>query len=147
MLRNRRSSNSKLFQLVQQASRISFGVLLVLTIASGVFVYHVSPLRDPAFQPNSANAGSLLPWLQGMREGSWVLGATVLAGLLSVNSVLLLWQSNRGGTTLIGRWQQEWSHPITRLLLAGIWLSVAALLFAGIKLLFIGYLLAQWLVD
>jgi hypothetical protein len=47
---------------------MSFGILLTVTIASGIFVYYASPLRDPAFQPNSANVGSLLPWLQGIRE-------------------------------------------------------------------------------
>jgi hypothetical protein len=148
MSRNRGNLDRLLFWRIQHYSRISLGVLLAFTSVSGVFVYQVSPLRDPAFQPNSANAGTLIPWLRGIRESDWLLGATVQAGLLSVNSVLLLWQVNRiHRTTLVSHGLQEWSSPIVRLLLVGNWLGVGALLFSALWLLFFAYLSGQWLID
>jgi hypothetical protein len=72
----------------------------------------------------------------------------MLAALLSINSVLLLWQwRRRNSTTLMGHWQQEWTGLVERLLLVGMWLSVGAVLFVGMWFLFIGYLLQQWLID
>ncbi|GAA6619798.1 hypothetical protein NUACC26_056120 [Scytonema sp. NUACC26] len=53
-----------------------------------MLVYQVSPLREPTFQPSSANAGSLVPWLQGVTEGHWLLGANLMAFLLYTNLTL-----------------------------------------------------------
>lgn len=80
------------FQRFRHFYVVSFGFSLFLLVASGIFVYQVSPLREPTFQPNSANAGSLVPWLQSVTEGHWLLGATILAFLVSTNLMLIFWQ-------------------------------------------------------
>jgi hypothetical protein len=54
--------------------------------------YQVSPLRDGSFQPNSANAGSLIAWMEGVGEKTWLQGAALLAGLLATNLAIVLWQ-------------------------------------------------------
>jgi hypothetical protein len=82
-------SNRRSLQTRRRYLWISLGILLLLTIASGIFVYLVSPLRDPSFQPNSANGGTLVPWLQSVRERDWIRGATGLAALLATNLALL----------------------------------------------------------
>ena len=111
---------------------ISLGILLLLTIVGGVFVYQVSPLRDPSFQPISGNAGSLLPWLQGVRESDWIRGATVLAALLASNIVLLFsqWLQSRSTPTVLQRLHQTRSSR---------WLVVPVYLFLGL-----GHVLKFW---
>jgi hypothetical protein len=101
---------------------------MLVTVASVVFVYLVSPLRDPAFQPNSANAGSPVWWVKGVREDVWVLVAFILAGLLAINSMLVLW------TLRIGR-----QIGLLMMVGLGMWLAL--------YYVFLFYLLGQWLVD
>jgi hypothetical protein len=121
----------------------SLSFFLLLTGASAIFVYLVSPLRDPAFQPNSANAGSLLWWLKGVHEDIWELAAIILAGLLSINFTLLLWRWCQSRTILTAR--RSWGIPrnIVQFMLfmlgIGIWLQLFYLFFI--------YLLNQWLID
>lgn len=140
-------SNPRSSQRRQFYVRISFLSLLLLTIAWGVFVYQVSPLRDPSFQPNGGNAGSLLPWLQGVRESDWKWGATGLAGLWAVNTVVWLWHRNQTARLIsIGQRQRGttafWRgvHLVTDL-------GIGLVTFAGLWLGFMAYLMAQWLVD
>lgn len=51
--------------------------LILVTVASVILVYLVSPLRAPAFQPNSANAGTSVWWLKGVREDDWMWAAVI----------------------------------------------------------------------
>jgi hypothetical protein len=112
--------------------------LLVAGLA--LFVYQVSPLRDPVFQPNSANAGTLVPWLQFIREDDWVLGAAILAAVLSakLTSVIYSWQRPlrrlRGIRGLLSR---------IDLFSITVWLVLAGLMWIA----FVAYLLNQWIVD
>ncbi len=121
----------------------SLSFFLLLTGASAIFVYLVSPLRDPAFQPNGGNAGSLIWWLKGVHEDIWELAAIILAGLLSINFTLLLWRWCQSRTILTAR--RSWGIPrnIVQFMLfmlgIGIWLQLFYLFFI--------YLLNQWLID
>ncbi|MBD3883395.1 hypothetical protein IFO70_16635 [Phormidium tenue FACHB-886] len=118
-------------------ARLSLGVLVGLTIAAGLFAYAVSPLRDPAFQPNSANGGSLLPWMQAIQEKHWLWTASILAGLLATNIAIVLRQ----------RFPASRPNPIARLMAILLWLTMGFFLFAGFWMGFVGYLLGQWLID
>lgn len=121
----------------------SLSFLLLLTGASAIFVYLVSPLRDPAFQPNSANAGSLLWWVKGVHEDIWELAAIILAGLLSINFTLVLWQWCQSRTILTDR--RSWGIPRKivqfMLFMLGIWMWLQ------LFYMFFFYLLNQWLID
>jgi hypothetical protein len=123
-------------QRVQWFAFVTLGFLLRLVVSSGVFVYQVSPLRDSSFQPGSANAGSLIPWMQGVGEDTWMLGASVLAGLLATNLVFIFWQ-----------WSQSSTNVIQKILLLTCWIGVGVIIFTSLYLLFLFYLLGQWLVD
>jgi hypothetical protein len=121
----------------------SLSFFLLLTGASAIFVYLVSPLRDPAFQPNSANAGSLVWWVKGVHEDIWELAAIILAGLLSINFTLVLWRWCQSRTILTAR--RFWGIPrkIVQFMLfmlgIGMWWQLFYLFFI--------YLLNQWLID
>lgn len=136
MSRDFRESRSVFSQLVQRSAFVTLKFLMLLTVASSVFIYQISPLRDPSFQPDSANAGSLIPWLQGVHENTWLLGSAVLAGLLAINLVLILW-----------RWSQPRTNQIPQFLLLMSWAGIGVILFSWFDLMFVGYVLAQWLVD
>lgn len=126
---------------------ISLVVLLLLTIASAIFVYQVSPLRDPAFQPNSANGGTLIPWLQGVKERDWIRAATVLAALLATNINVLLWQYSQGRRLFMAQGAPRRSPQSRFILLVIAFLGVGVVIFGALWVLFLSYLLMQWLVD
>jgi len=113
-------------QHLQWFALATLGFLMRLVVFSGVFVYQVSPLRDSSFQPNSANAGSLIPWMQDINEDTWLRGASVLAGLLTINLVFIF---------------RQWSQSIANLVAVGV------IIFTSLNLMFVIYLLAQWIVD
>ncbi len=102
--------------------------LILVTVASVIFVYLISPLRDPAFQPNSANAGTLVWWLKDVREDVWVWAAFILAGLLTLNSLLALW-------------------TLQRVRQIGLLITLGLLMWYMLYYVFMLYLLGQWLVD
>jgi hypothetical protein len=112
----------------QRFSIASLIFLVFVTGASAIFVYLVSPLRDPAFQPNSGNAGTLVWWLQGVPERNWVMVAIILAGLLAINSMLVLWHLRI-------------ARQISMLMLFCFWMWLV------LYYVFLSYLGAQWLVD
>jgi len=152
MFGNRRRSSRDLDQRFishkHTYARVNLIILLLLTVFCGVFIYYVSPLRNPSFQPKSANAGSLLPWLQGVRESDWIRGATVLAGLLASNLAWLLWQSNQPQRfRLLVRSRGDRTSLAQQGLLIGAYLGIGFVLFAGLWTFFMGYLMGQWLVD
>ncbi|BAZ49092.1 hypothetical protein NIES4103_17030 [Nostoc sp. NIES-4103] len=123
-----------LFQQIRRFSIFSLVLILLLTVASIIFVYLVSPLRDPTFQPNSANGGSLIPWLKSVKESDWLLGSNILAFLLSSNITLVIWQ--------------QWlSKKNPRLLYFLVTIVVLVLLLCFFSYGFLLYLLAQWLID
>ncbi|MBD2354896.1 hypothetical protein H6G41_09715 [Tolypothrix sp. FACHB-123] len=122
------------FQRIQRFYIVSLLLLLLLTVANGIFVYLVSPLRDPTFQPNSANAGSLLPWMKGVTETHWLWGANILAFALSSNITLITWQ----------KWVVNKNHQWLRLMLLVLgWI----LLFSFLWMAFLTHLFSQWIVD
>jgi len=136
------------FRLVRRFSSVSLLFHLLLLGASGIFVYQVSPLRDPTFQPESVNAGSLIPWLQGVNDGHWLLGAAILAALLATNFTLILWQGYSPQTiNITAYWQQKLLRQIGQLMVFIYWVGIWVVLFAGLWFVFLLYLLQQWLID
>lgn len=127
----------------RRLSIFSLGVLSLLTAAIAGWVHQVSPLRDPSFQPSSANAGSLIPELRGIHEDDWMRGATVLAALLAANLTIVLWQRSR----FLSMGELRSRHSALRLLRSLGWLAIATILFGGFWLSFVIYLLQQWLID
>ncbi len=121
------------FQRVRYLSIFSFGFSVLLAVAGGIFAYLVSPLRDATFQPSSANAGSLLPWMRGMTENYWFLGANILAFLLSTNITLILWQKS----------VRNHNRLFHFIVIICVWVGLFILLWIA----FTGYLLSQWLID
>jgi hypothetical protein len=136
MSRDLRAPRNVVSQLVQRFAPAALGFLLLLVVAVGIFAYQVSPLRDPSFQPNSANAGSLIPWMRGFSDDTWLQVSYVLASLLTVNLVLLLRQRSQSITS-----------AIPRFLRLPLWTVLGVILFFVIELMFVFYLLGQWLVD
>lgn len=144
-------------------SLVSLFFLLVLTAMAALFIHQVSPLRDPSFQPNSANGGTLIPWLQWVRESDWIWGATVLSMLLASNMVIVLWQWSQARTSHYRDFtrdgdlrdgdftrnftQRGMSDWLVNLVIGGAWVALGTVMFCGLQIGFIGYLLVQWLVD
>ena len=126
MSRYFRKSRNISSQYVQWFALATLGFLMRLVVFSGVFVYQVSPLRDSSFQPNSANAGSLIRWMQGIDEATWTRGAAVLAGLLTINLVFIF---------------RQWIQSIVGLIAVGV------LIFISLNWMFLIYLLEQWIID
>lgn len=104
-------------------SIVSFGLLLLFALAIAVFAHFVSPLRDPSFQPNSANGGSLLAWLRPVREAHWIQLATGLAGLMALSLTLWLRQSSLApppaGRAMAALFALRWLLPLSLL-----WMSL-----------------------
>ena len=131
----------------QLVHRFSFMFLCLLLLgASGIFVYQISPLRNPSFQLNGANAGTLVPWLQNLSEGNWGFVAAVLAAILATMLTILLNQSYpRSRTRAIVHGQRGLRRWLKRFdaLLVGTWIVS----FSVFWMAFIGYLLNQWIID
>ncbi len=114
--------------LSRRLSIVSFRFLMFVMGVSAIFVHLVSPLRDPAFQPNSGNAGTLIRELQGVSEAHWIQAASILAALLAVNFMLVIWE-------------QRIERRIASLVILGLvmwWL---------LDYVFMFYLVVQWIVD
>lgn len=122
------------FQRIRHFSIFSLMFLLFLTIATSLFAYQVSPLRDPTFRPDSANGGTLIPWMQGVTEDHWLLLANIIAFSLSTNLTLIIWQARRF------HHHNKWLSFITMIVT---W----TMLFGSFMFTSITYLLMQWLVD
>ncbi|MBD2502146.1 hypothetical protein [Anabaena azotica] len=122
------------FQQIRRFSLFSLLFLLLLTVASLIFVYLVSPLRDPTFQPNSANGGSLVPWLKSVKESDWLFWSSILAFLLSSNITVVIWQP-------------KLSNSNNRIFYFLIMIMSDVVLFGFFYYTFLIYLLTQWLID
>ncbi len=140
-----------LFRLARCFSITNTKFFLLLTGASAIFAYLVSPTRDPDFGKFSARSGgSSLWWLQGVPENYWVLAAFILAGLLSISLTLELWRRYKSQDLVA---YQQRSIPRKTAQLIDFLLSMMEYFIIGILmwfLLFYGFicfLLAQWLID
>ena len=137
-MHSRRNTTDRLPGLV-------FGLLVIITIAIGLFIYAISPLRDPTFQPNSYNAGSLIPWMRGFPEGSWSLGAIILAALLASSITVLtrhkVSYSRRSRSTTLPK------SEVTRRLQQICWFIMGTVLHLVLMIGFILYLFQQWIID
>lgn len=104
-------------------------------VAWVIFVYQVSPLRDPSFQPTVACAGgTLIPWLSGVGEDDWNLSAQLLAFSLSTNIAFIFAQQihYRGSNWLV-----------RFIATTGVWL----IMFFASYFMFVAYLFRQCLID
>lgn len=126
-----------MLRLRQRFPVLIFGFILTLSAASAVFIHQVSPLRDPAFYSKPLTGGSPLPWLQGVHEHTWLLGASILAALLAISLTLVLRQWTLAQIMPSG---SQWQNTFK-------WIVMGVIFFIGFKQLFVFYLLAQWIID
>jgi hypothetical protein len=124
---------------------------LLLTGASAIFVYFVSPTRDPKFGKFSApDGGSPHWWLKGVHEDHWVLAAFILAGLLAITLTLNLtlklwhWYGSQTGLTVD---QRREAIPLRLLIIGVMNLGIAIGIWRILYHVFFIYLLEQWLID
>jgi heme/copper-type cytochrome/quinol oxidase subunit 2 len=104
-------------QRAQRLSLVSFGGLVLLSAGLAGLIHRVSPLRDPNFEMNSANAGTLVPWLRWVSENTWLWTSFALAVLLAVSLTWVL---------------RQWSQAPTRTGQRGRWIAIAAVLFLAL---------------
>ena len=135
-----------LWRLARRFSITSTKSSLLLTGASAIFVYLVSPLRDPAYQPMGANGGSRLWWLQGVPEDLWTLAAFILAGLLAINITLDLWQWCKSQTFLAAH-QHRKEIQLRYFLIALMHFVIGILMWLTLTILFVFYMLEQWVIE
>jgi hypothetical protein len=135
MLRDSREARYRFPRPTRRFTLITLGLLLLLGLAIGIFAYQVSPLRDGSFQPNSANAGSVIPWMGGVGENNWLQGAAVLAGLLATNLAIVLWQ-----------WSEPKGTKVSRFFRLMFWVGGGVIASILLYLISVGFLLALWLL-
>ncbi|PZV18418.1 MAG: hypothetical protein DCF21_08340 [Leptolyngbya sp.] len=142
---------------MQRFSLIGFGGLVLLSAELAVLIHRVSPLREPSFEVNSANAGTLVPWLQWVPETTWLWASFTLALLLAISLTWVLYQrsqtpkqpSRKRTKTALSQLPepaqslQGWRRFYTALC----WAGFAASLFTILQILFLGYLFVQHIVD
>ncbi|MGV0027816.1 hypothetical protein [Phormidesmis priestleyi] len=128
---------------------ISLGFLVGLTVPIALFIYRISPLRNPTFVPDSGNAGTLISRFRLITEQDWIQWATMFAGVLAVNSTIVLWQQfrHRFRTSRSLRVTRKGSRGIVQVLSAIGWVAIGTALFTLIWITFVAYLLIQWIID
>lgn len=136
------------FILVGQLASLirSTKFFLLLTGASAIFVYLVSPTIDPAFRPNGYNAGSPVGWLKGVHEDDWKLVAVILAALLAINFTLKLWQWYKSQTIFAAHRHRE-GIPLMHFVIGVMHFVIGIWMWLILSYVFIFYLLVQWLID
>ncbi|MBD1872221.1 hypothetical protein H6F75_01890 [Nodosilinea sp. FACHB-131] len=112
-------------QRVQRLSLVSFGGLVLISAGLAGLIHQVSPRRDPSFEVNSGNAGTLVPWLQWVPETLWLWTSLALAALLAMSLTWVL---------------RQWSQAPERPGHWARWIAIAAVLFLALG--FTGYMLA-----
>lgn len=132
----------------QLASSIrSTKLFLLLTGASAIFVYLVSPTRDPAFGKfSAANGGSPHFWLQGVHEDDWMLAAVSLAALLAINLTLNLWLWYKSQTIFAAHRHRK-GIPLMHFVIGVMHFVMGIWMWLILSYVFIFYLLVQWLID
>ncbi|KAM3100605.1 hypothetical protein ACKFKF_11290 [Phormidesmis sp. 146-12] len=115
---------------------ICLGSLIGLTVPIALFIYQMSPLRNPTLVLN----GTLANRLDLVTEKQWFQGATTLAMLIALNLMIMIWQHFQD-YALKKRW-----HRMIRLLSTiacfPIWIALFNLIHQG----FVMYLLNQKIV-
>ena len=108
---------------IDHSLMIILNVLLLMVVGIALLAYQVSPLRDPSFIPEAANAGARVSWLNP--EQYWVAAIRIFSIALATNLSLLTWshlRGNRHGIVRFGR------SPVATMLkalgLCGVWLTV-----------------------
>lgn len=136
-----------LFRLARRFSMTSTKFFLLLTGASAIFVYFVSPTRDPNFGKFSVrDGGSPHWWLKGVHEDHWMLAAFILAGLLAINLTLKFWQRYGDETGLTVDQGRE-GRPLRLLTIGAMNLGIAMGIWCVLSYVFVVYLLFQWIID
>lgn len=120
---------------------------LLLGASGIIFVYHVSPLRDPSFQANGTmNAGTLVPWLRNLSEENWIFGSAILAAILATMLTIMLkqWCQPLDTHTIVYRQRRlrGWLERFNT-----VWFGTWIVFFSVLWLAFIAYLLNQWMID
>lgn len=92
---------------------------MLLSAGLAGLLHWASPLRDPSFKVDSANAGTPLLWLKWVHETTWLQTSFVLAVLLAASLTLVLWQWSQSP-------QQSGSRGVAR------WIAIAAVLFLAL---------------
>ncbi|NJK52366.1 MAG: hypothetical protein HC936_05215 [Leptolyngbyaceae cyanobacterium SU_3_3] len=130
-------------RFVQSLPMLGLGLSVGLAATAVIFVYEISPLRDPTFVPNSANAGTLIPQFRDvatehnlMQWGAW------LTGLIATNLTIVLWQLSHANSTL-----RRQNALLARLLRVVPWLGAGVILWVVFWLGWVIYLLGQWMID
>lgn len=126
--------------------KVSLNVLLLLAVCVAGVAYLVSPLRDPSFIPEAANASATVDWLSPERY--WLAVRNIFAIALATNFSLLAWCQSRFSRPLM---QTARRRPLGRLIgallkvlgLSTLWLIVAYGTWVASTL----FLLDQWIVD
>ncbi len=77
-----------------------------------------------------------IPWMRGVGENTWMQSALVLCGLLATNLALVLWQ-----------WSKPKRNAISQFASFMFWVGGGIAIFILLNVMFIGYLLGQWLID
>jgi hypothetical protein len=109
-----------------------------LAVAAALAIYPNSPLLDPKFVPDSANAGPYFGWGAGIPEQKWLYGALVFA--LIQAALLAPWipvAQQRRAVIELGAWTQR---IVGRIIL---WL----LLWGALSWLSVLFLLQLWIID
>lgn len=138
-----------LSRLAQRFSIRNTNFFLLLTGASAIFAYLVSPTRDPAFGKFAApSGGSSLWWLQGVHEDYWELAAFILSGLLAISFTLKLWQWYKS-KTLVAHQQSipKKAAQLRDFLFCIIHFVIGILMWLLLFYVFFSFLLDQWLID
>jgi len=136
-----------LFRLARRFSIRSTKFFLLLTGASAIFVYLVSPLRNPDFgKIPRPYAGEFIWWLQGVQDDHWELAAMILAGLLAINLTLDLWQWCKSQTFLAAH-QHRKEIQLRYFLIALMHFVIGILMWLTLTILFVFYMLEQWVIE
>jgi hypothetical protein len=134
-------------RLARRISMTSTKFFLLLTGASAIFVYLVSPTREPDFgNLSNLDGGSPHWWLQGVTEGHWMLAAIILAALLAIKVTLNLWQLFGSQTNLTAHQHQD-GIPLIHFVIDVMPYVIGVSMWWILSYVFFLYLLEQCLID
>ncbi|MEL7068274.1 MAG: hypothetical protein AAGN15_06415 [Cyanobacteria bacterium J06581_3] len=126
---------------VERYFTVSAYALLIIAIAIAIVAYLVSPLRDPSFVPQSANAGATVSWLRPERY--WIIGLNTLAITLATNTTVLRWLKWRTRRAITPTNRGRLGMLFRVLTMCGLWLVI----FYGTWVVSMYFLLWQYILD
>ncbi|MEM1253933.1 MAG: hypothetical protein AAGI69_16000 [Cyanobacteria bacterium P01_H01_bin.21] len=127
---------------IDHALMVSLNVLLLTVVGVALLAYQVSPLRDPSFIPQAANAGARVSWLNP--EKYWMAAIRIFSIALATNISLLTWSQLRGNRDGIVRFSRNRASTALKVLgLCGVWLIV----FYSFWYFSLLFLLWQYIID